>query len=179
VASTTEIVRIRYRRPPDREDIFEQRRIDVAADHVVTYLDRTPLASPLSIDGRVILENGSPVVWFTFPGAWHDIGLFHRADGTFTGTYANILTPVHFVDDRTWETTDLFLDVWVGAGGDVRLLDEDELDAALRHGAIDAELALRARAEAGHVIERATAREWPPAAVRDWSLERARSIVIG
>jgi predicted RNA-binding protein associated with RNAse of E/G family len=87
----------------------------------VTLLEQAELAQPLLIDGRVVLEAGSPAVWFTFPGAWHDIGRFHRADGTFTGIYGNVLTPVRFLDERTWETTDLFLDVWLepraGASG--------------------------------------------------------------
>jgi predicted RNA-binding protein associated with RNAse of E/G family len=179
VDSTTEIVRILYRRLPDREDLFEQRRIHVADDHIVTFLDRTPLASPMSIGGQIVLENGSPVVWFTFPGRWHDIGLFHRADGTFTGTYANILTPVRFIDDRTWETTDLFLDVWLDPAGVARVLDEDELESARRQSSIDAHLAARACAEAADLMRGAAAGEWPPCAVRDWTLERARSIATG
>ncbi|NIP82533.1 MAG: DUF402 domain-containing protein, partial [Gemmatimonadetes bacterium] len=72
----------------------------------------------------VVLDTGAPAVWFTFPGAWHDIGRFHTRSGTYTGAYANILTPVQFLDERTWETTDLFLDVFVGLDGTVHLLDE-------------------------------------------------------
>ena len=35
------------------------------------------------------------MVWTTYRGdVWHDVGRFHLADGTFTGYYANILTPV-------------------------------------------------------------------------------------
>ena len=52
------------------------------------------ISSPMVVAGRTILEPGAPVVWFTFPGRAHDIGRFHAAGGTFTGYYANVLTPV-------------------------------------------------------------------------------------
>jgi predicted RNA-binding protein associated with RNAse of E/G family len=58
----------------------------------------------------------------------------------FTGYYANILTPVRFHSPLDWETTDLFLDVWLDADGSATLLDEDELDAG--------------RSRAGHVDRR-------------------------
>ena len=54
---------------------------------------------PTVVNGRAVLEPGAPVVWFTFPGRHHDIGRFHTADGTFTGCYANILTPVQLDAD--------------------------------------------------------------------------------
>src|SRR5690606_14312265 len=59
-------VRIHYHRPPDRCEIYVQRLVARAADVVITLNERTPLARPLVVDGRVILEDGSPVVWFTF-----------------------------------------------------------------------------------------------------------------
>ena len=67
-------------------------------------------------EAEVALERGSDAVWFTFPGLWHDIGRFHRSDGTFTGIYANILTPPLIQPDGVWHTTDLFLDLWQKPG---------------------------------------------------------------
>src|SRR5690606_17262536 len=112
-ASTTErgapgalaTVRIHYLRPPDRARVYVQRLVHRAPDVVVTYVERTPLARTMVVDGEVALEPGAPAVWFTFPGAWHDIGRFHRLDGTFTGFYANVITPVEFVADDAWRTT--------------------------------------------------------------------------
>src|SRR5690606_29230280 len=111
------------------------------------------------VNGQVILEPGSPVVWFTFPRAWHDIGRFHRADGEFTGYYANILTPVVLEPGR-WETTDLFLDVWVGRDGTTTILDEAEFDDAVAAGSIDEATAARARSEADELARRARAGDW-------------------
>ncbi|MDP9348291.1 MAG: hypothetical protein M3P24_04000, partial [Gemmatimonadota bacterium] len=85
-------VRIHYRRLPDREQVFEQALVEDAGEYVVTLLESAALRSPVTAGGRVVLEPGAPVVWFTYPGAWHDVGRFHLADGTFTGCYANVLT---------------------------------------------------------------------------------------
>lgn len=167
-------VRIHYRRPPDREDIFVQRLVHRDENVVVTYLDRTPMSRPMEVDGRVVLEDGSPVVWFTFPGLWHDIGRFHRADGTFTGLYANILTPVRFLDEDTWETTDLYLDVWVDPTGRAVILDEDELLDAEARGWVEPALVEAARAEANRLLDATRLGEWPPPMVEAWTLERVR-----
>jgi predicted RNA-binding protein associated with RNAse of E/G family len=114
------------------------------------------------------------VVWFTYPGRWHDIGRFHRADGSFTGYYANVLTPVLMTGDR-WETTDLCLDVWLGADGRVELLDEEEFAEAVERGWMDAPTARAARHEAEALAEAARAGAWPPPEVRAWDLARARA----
>ncbi len=178
-ASTAEPVTIHYHRPPDREDVFVQRLVERTGSTIITFMERTPLARTLRVRRRIALENGSPVVWFTFPGCWHDIGLFHRADGRYTGTYANILTPVRLLDATTWSTTDLFLDVWVDLSGEASILDEDEFRHAIQRGWLEPGLAARARAEAELLLRAARAGEWPPPVVRDWTLDRVRSIPTG
>ena len=165
-------VRIHYHRIPDRERIYDQRVVLERDDVILTLSDPLELETPMMHDGRVMLEAGSLALWFTFPGAWHDIGSFHRADGSFSGIYANILTPPH-IEGSVWHTTDLFRDVWWPSGGDVVLLDEDELDEACRREQIDAETARRAREEAERLLQAARTGEWPPIVVKEWPLERA------
>jgi predicted RNA-binding protein associated with RNAse of E/G family len=180
VASTADpAVRIHYHRLPDRLDVFTQRLVHRAPDVVVTLLEQTPMPRPLRVGGRTVLEDGAPVVWFTFPGAWHDIGRFHTPDGRFTGCYANILTPVRFLAPNEWETTDLFLDVFLDPGRTAFLLDDDELEAGRRVGAIDAHLAVAARREADRLIQLARMGHWPPPVVQAWTLERARASTSG
>ena len=170
-------VRIHYRRPPDRLQVFEQALVQDDGACIVTYLPAAKLTKPVTAGGRVVLEPGAPVVWFTYRGdVWHDIGRFHLADGTFTGLYANVLTPVR-MDGAEWDTTDLFLDVWMGADGGVEVLDRDEFDEALAAGWVDARTAARALAEAERLAADARCGAWPPAPVHAWTLERARSVV--
>ena len=175
--SAAGLVHIEYLRPPGRHDVFTQRVVHRDPSVIVTLMDATPLARELRIGGRVVLEQGSPVVWFTFPGAWHDIGRFHLADGTFAGFYANILTPVEFLDEQRWRTTDLCLDVWLGTDGSCELLDVEELEAAVVTGAIDAGSAQQARAEADRLLAAARAARWPPEVVRRWTLDASRAAV--
>ncbi|HYH82307.1 MAG TPA: DUF402 domain-containing protein [Longimicrobium sp.] len=171
-----DIVAIHYRRLPDRVQLFRQLVLEDAGDYVVTYLPSADLPKAVTAGGRTILEPGAPVVWITYRERWHDVGRFHLADGTFTGVYANVLTPV-VMDDARWETTDLCLDVWLGADGDARVLDEDELAAAEAAGWVGAGTAARARREAAALLEGARRGEWPPREVHEWTLARAREAV--
>jgi len=167
-------VRIHYLRPPNRTQIFEQTLVHDAPDVKVTLARRATHDPPMRIDGQIVLERDSDVVWFTFPGQWHDVGRFHRADGTFTGMYANILTPP-VLDGTEWQTTDLFLDVWIHPDGTVLLLDEDELDQALGREWVNDDTASRARAEASRLMDAAREGSWPPPVVQDWTLQRCLS----
>jgi predicted RNA-binding protein associated with RNAse of E/G family len=187
-------IRIHYLRPnhsldpEDRERVYVQDLIHEDGRVMVTHARSLAMAAPLLIDGVVALESGSDAIWFTFPGAWHDIGRFHQADGSFTGIYANILIPCVFAPGD-WHTTDLFLDLWIpasqgfGADGTPKdephptptLLDENELDEAEGAGWLAPELASRAREEARRLIAEAEAGRWPPPVVYDWTLERVRA----
>lgn len=169
-------VRIHYHRPPEREDLYVQRLVYEDDEVVVTLLDSAALHHPLHIGGVLAAEPGSSLVWFTFPGASHDVGRFHTADDTFTGIYADILEPVERLGPLEWRAVDLFLDVWLpAAGGGPVLLDEDELEAALKNGWLPPETAAFARAEANRLMALARDGTWPPPVVHQWTLERARA----
>lgn len=176
VYAAGETIEIHYLRPPDRVTVFRQRVVDDNGTVVVTYLPSAELKKPAMAGGRVVLEAGAPVVWFSYRGEiWHDVGRFHLADGTLTGIYANVLTPVRMRGAR-WDTTDLFLDVWMGADGRVELLDRDEFDAAVAEGVLSAADAERAFTEAERLIQGAGQGAWPPAHVAEWTLERVREV---
>jgi predicted RNA-binding protein associated with RNAse of E/G family len=170
------VVNIHYRRLPAREDVYRQELVHDAEDVRVTLARALRMRGPLRVDGAVALEPGSHVVWFTFPGLWHDVGRFHRADGHFTGIYSNVLTPPVFEPDEVWRTTDLFLDVWIPARGEPRVLDRDEFEEARRAGWIDAATAARAEQEVEWILGEAAAGRWPPQVVREWTLERAERV---
>jgi predicted RNA-binding protein associated with RNAse of E/G family len=174
--SVPSLVRIQYRRPPNGLQIFEQHLVHDTDDVKVTLAENLPYVPPIRIEGQIVLELGSDAVWFTFPGLWHDIGRFHRADGTFTGIYANILTPP-LLSGSDWDTTDLFLDVWMPPGGSAMLLDEDELDEAVGREWVDAQTAARASDEARSLLRAAGEGVWPPPVVHEWTLERCRAVL--
>jgi uncharacterized protein len=168
------LVQIHYRRPPDREEIFTQRLVWDSPDVKITLAEDVSFDPPIQILGEVALEMGSAAVWFTFPGRWHDIGRFHRADGAFTGIYANILTPPVIRPGNNWETTDLFLDLWVDLRGQLSVLDEDQFRVAVSRRWItpgEAEMAWR---EVERIRREHEAGQWPPPVVEEWTLERAR-----
>ncbi len=172
-------VHIHYHRPPARTETYVQTLLYDGADVKISFHPSAPIAGPLTLDGRTLLAPGSPVVWFTFPGRWHDIGRFHTAEGAFTGLYANVLTPVRLPEASEgteaieWHTTDLFLDVWMGVDGALRILDQDEWAQALAQGHIEPELARRAQEEVDAIVDLATRGLWPPPVVHEWPLERA------
>ncbi len=172
------LVHIHYLRPPDRERVHTQYLLSEEEGVKVTYAHDLKLESTKRIAGAVVLETGSEVIWFTFPGAWHDIGLVHRADGSFTGTYANVLTPCVFEEGGVWRTTDLFLDLWIDPSGDLLVLDEDELEEAEVQGWVDPETAQRAREEVTGLSAQAAAGLWPPEVVGRWTLARARELTF-
>jgi predicted RNA-binding protein associated with RNAse of E/G family len=174
VSHTPGLVRIDYLRPPDRREVFVQRLLLDRPDVKVTLAENVPFDPPIRIRGEVALEAGSDAIWFTFPGRWHDIGLFHRADDSFTGTYANILTPPVIEASGCWETTDLFLDVWIDPEGALRVLDEDQLFEAEEEGWVSAKLGQRAREEVEWIRQEHRAGRWPPPVVKEWDLARAR-----
>lgn len=165
-------VAIHYRRLPDQLRVYDQRVVLEDDDVVVTLSEPLDLDGPMTFEGEVMLEPGSLALWFTFPGAWHDVGRFHRADGRYAGLYANIITPP-VMQAGVWDTTDLFLDVWWPVGGSPQVLDEDELADAKAAGHIGEELAVRAEAEVARLMEAARAGTWPPSVVGEWTLERA------
>lgn len=167
-------VQIRYRRPPDREDIYVQKLVLDAADVKVTLSENLAFTEPLRVGGRIVCETGADILWFTFPHAWYDVGRFHRADGTFTGYYTNIVTPPEFEAKGSWITTDLFLDVWQDVAGEIALLDQDQFDEAVARGWLETPTAERARAEAACVHGLAVRGLWPPPVASEWTLARAR-----
>lgn len=168
-------VEIHYRRPPDRLDVFVQDLVVDTLDLKITLHDPSTLDTELRVGDRVIYEPGAPIVWSVFPGAWHDVGRFHLIDGTLTGFYLNLITPVQ-IEGGLWRMYDLCLDLWVDAHGGYQVLDQDEFDEAVDRNWIDSETASRARQELAYLIRQIESGTWPSAVVRDYDLQRVRGL---
>ncbi len=167
------LIHLHYHRPPDRKQVYQQYLIEREAGADITLSTDLAIESPAIIKGETILEEKSNIIWFTFPNTWHDIGLFHRADGTFTGIYANIITPLRYLSPSVWETTDLFLDVWISTEGESVLLDEDEFRQAKKNNWISSEIASAATKEANVLVDGYRNGTWPPPFIFEWKLDRA------
>jgi hypothetical protein len=150
--------------------------VEDGADWLVAYLaPGTRVAKPVLADGRdlrdVPLEErwshpratsirpwrgGDLVMLFPRAGAY-SLWLF-REGGLFLGWYVN-LEERHVRGERTIDSRDGILDVWVPADTrEPRWKDEDEFEAATRHGRLTREQARAIRAEGERVLAE---RPWP------------------
>ena len=123
----------------------------------------------LVLGGQTVLERGASIVWFVFPGCWYDVGRLHLVDGTFTGWYTNLCTPLK-VDGDDWSLTDLFLDFWVPAAGAGVWLDRDEFDAARADAILEPAASEQTLAEHDCIAALAGHGEWPPPICREIDL---------
>jgi predicted RNA-binding protein associated with RNAse of E/G family len=91
---------------------------------------------------------------------------FHNEDESLRGWYVNLERPQRRTP-RGFDYEDELLDVWVALGAEPELLDEDELDQAVRLGFVSDQRAPEIRATAERIL-----REPPwPTGWEDWQPE--------
>lgn len=126
-------------------------------------------SKPLVVGGEEVLAAGYQAVWFLYKGEPWDIARIYRPDGSWAGYYADVLEPVKWegADPRTLQpVVDLFLDLWITPAGEVLLLDEDELAAAIEDGWVSVERADWARQVARNMLQAVEWETFPPIEVR-------------
>ncbi|GIW52841.1 MAG: hypothetical protein KatS3mg081_2196 [Gemmatimonadales bacterium] len=169
------VISFQYSRPGKGVQVFRQRLVLDRPDLKVLLSERFE-GEALKVGGQAILETGAPIVWFVFPTKWHDIGRFHLADGTFTGWYTNLTTPVEMQGDN-WSARDLFLDLWQPVTGRPVWLDEEEFETAAWRDLLDTATVRRAMNERSLIdLELRTGR-WPPRVTRDLDLQQVRRLI--
>jgi Protein of unknown function (DUF402) len=87
----------------------------------------------------------------TRPDEAFSVFLFTNHDGTLRGWYVNLEAP----QQRTelgFDYEDELLDIWVPVGAEPELLDEDELEEAVRRGFFSTERAAEIRANGERVL---------------------------
>lgn len=157
-----------YLRPPDDVRSYDQELLHEEGDLRITLLEREPDAEPWRIGDGVTVEGGASLVWFTFPGRRYEIAAFYDGDDRLLGHYTNFVEPPEIEDDR-WRITDLFLDLWIPAGGSPTLLDRDEFHEAREQGWIEESEARKIERLADLFLDRARSGDWPPEPVRRWT----------
>jgi hypothetical protein len=83
-------------------------------------------------------------------GRWWYPTVYRGDDGTRRGTYVNVCTPVELFPDSA-RYVDLHVDVVKRPDGEVRRVDDDELDAAVEAGDVPEPLSERAREVASSI----------------------------
>jgi predicted RNA-binding protein associated with RNAse of E/G family len=164
-------IRYEYYRPGKSTTTYDEWLVLDRPD-VKVMLQEAFHGPPFAVEGVVVLEPGAPIVWFVFPEKWHDVGRFHRADGSFTGWYTNLTTPLR-IGPYAWSAGDLFLDLWTPAQGASVWLDEEELETAYRGRLIDRATHRRILNERTIIDLQVADGDWPPSIARDIDLAQA------
>jgi predicted RNA-binding protein associated with RNAse of E/G family len=167
-------VEIVYRRLPDRERVFRQEVLHDGPECKFSLLIHPEGEKPLSV-GEIELEPGGALLWYLFPERPYELAGVYDPEGAFLGWYTNLLRPPEISDGR-WVLTDLYLDVWQPAGGEAKVLDRDELEAAREAGHISLQEARTVEAEAAAVLRAARAGRWPPTIVRRHPLDAVAAL---
>jgi predicted RNA-binding protein associated with RNAse of E/G family len=169
------IIHYSYTRPGKDTAVYDHWLV-VDRPELKVLLMEAYAGDPLVIDGKVVAEPGAALLWFVFPGAWHDIGRFHLADDTFTGWYTNLCTPVE-IRENTWASTDLFLDLWMTPDGFQSWLDEDELADAVREELLDDSTQSQIAGERSRIQTHLDLGAWPPPIAVELDLQAARGLL--
>jgi len=125
---------------------------------------------PIRVMGHVIADKGYLAIWFIFRGKWYDIGKFYDRKGNWIGYYCDIIKPVRKLlsaPSRTSVITDLFLDLWITPDGRTFILDEDELEEAVKKHYVSPPLAHLARTHMRYLTRSVQRRRFPPRIVRN------------
>ncbi|MCG8469508.1 MAG: DUF402 domain-containing protein [Gemmatimonadetes bacterium] len=163
------LIEVEVRRGTQTER-FSQEVLADDEDLKITLQVLGPGFRPRPIDPSTTLRPGALLVWYLFPGESYEIGAFYHRRGVFEGYYVNMIRPPIFGVDA-WVVEDLYLDIWVPAGGTARLLDEEDLEAAVGRGELDSREAGEITARAAELLAAAQGGRWPPRAVRRWPAE--------
>ena len=160
-------ISILYRRPPHSATRYQGLLLNVTK-RSLTIQSRLQLAHPRQVGGRTIAASGYWAIWFLFKDEWFDIGKFYDESKNWLGYYCDIVKPIKRLMSGTSTSviTDLFLDVWI-CNDEVYILDEDELEDAVKHRFVSKKLAARARSQVQMIMKRIKQREFPPAQVKE------------
>lgn len=111
------------------------------------------MESPWVAEGTTIAKPG--YTWFTKweEGLSHTIWKAYDEEGNYVALYVDIGSEVKKNANGDYEAEDWYLDVFQPAGGKPVLLDEDELEEAVRLGYLNNEQANLAKREADKVLK--------------------------
>lgn len=140
-----------------------------------------PATSPRRVLDTVIAESGFLAIWFIYAHRWYDVGKFYDGARNWIGYYCDIIRPLNRLlktPGKTATITDLFLDLWITQERRCVVLDEDELENALKRRYLPKTLADQARKQVDSLIQRVHAGRFPPPTIQRVDPLRAESKMI-
>jgi predicted RNA-binding protein associated with RNAse of E/G family len=156
---------LRYVRLPDNVlDLYDD--LVFRSEKVIVGRSRIRSANSVVFDGKVVLAPAYHIVYFEMMRKWFSVGKIRNLDGHHTGYYCDIVTPPRVLEAGVVEVTDLFLDLWVAPDLRYRVLDEEELEAALTKGWITKRLYETAKKELKKLIALVEQGRFPPPLVK-------------
>jgi predicted RNA-binding protein associated with RNAse of E/G family len=156
---------LRYVRLPDKVlDLYDD--LVFRSEKVVVGRARIRSANSVVFDGKVVLASGYGIVYFEMMRKWFSVGKIWNSEGQHTGYYCDIITPPRVLEDGVVEVTDLFLDLWVAPDLRYKVLDEEELEDALKKGWITKRLYEAAKKEVKKLVALVEQGRFPPPLVK-------------
>lgn len=114
---------------------------DISSDELLFRNEIILVTKWKSIKPRLDIYGG---ISFTFLDRGYKLGRFYDQNGQFLYWYCDIIEVHYNQASDTYTLNDLLVDIKILPGGEVRLLDADELAQALEEGLISSEQACKA-----------------------------------
>ena len=123
--------------------------VDISGDEVI-YIDAEKLITKwVPIKPRKDIGAGSSCVYFQ---KGFKISKFYNTDGSFKFWYCDIINYEYYEEEDKYIIIDLLLDVIVYEDGHYEILDEEELEEALKNGIVDLETYNEAKAKLNSLL---------------------------
>ena len=139
--------------------IYKSKRVIVGKSQITS-------AHSVVFDDKLVLSAGFPITYFELMGKWFNVVKIRNLKGKHTGYYCDISTPPKLSADGSVEITDLFLDLWVSPDLRYKVLDQDELEKALKKSWISKQLYERAKKELNKLVALVEQGKFPPRLVK-------------
>lgn len=124
--------------------------VDISGDEVI-YRDSERLITKWNpIKPREDFARGESCVYFNY--GWK-ISKFFNKDGSFKYWYCDIINYEYYEEEDKYIFNDLLLDIVIYGDGTYEILDEEELEIALKDGIITKEIAEEAKQKLNNLLK--------------------------
>lgn len=134
--------------------------VDISCDELMFRSESILVTKWTSIKPRPDFYGG---ISFTFLNRGYKLGRFYDEDGRFLYWYCDIVEVHYDYTADTYTINDLLVDIKILPGGEVRLLDADELAQAIEEGLISNEQACKALKTLDSLLKLIYSGNFPPA----------------